>query len=468
MDGADEYSIRTFAGSLALTWIVTSLCGLSCRRRQPVKIASLPSARSAAVRRTREEYMLKSAFTSPILIVALTFPAFAEDDRRPGEGEAYFNVSVGPRPFYLVDQMSPGRLKRKLASCKEQPNTRSDFSIGHRGACLQFPEHTKESYVAAARMGAGILECDVTFTSDGELVCRHAECDLHTTTNILETPLAAKCSVGPDMSSATPFANVRCCASDITLSEFKSLCGKMDAADRTATTVAGYLDGTANWRTDLYSTCGTLLTHREAARLFKSIGVGQTPELKSGDATRITRVFGSQAAYAQKLIAELRAEGVPPSRSWPQSFNSDDVFYWINHEPAYGHQAVFLDGRYDQSIPAREFRDLKARGLNIIAPPMQILLTTRNGRIVPSSYARRAKRAGLDIISWTTERSGRVNEEIIPRNGNFYYDTTVSALRNDGDILTQIHVLAKRVGIIGLFSDWPGTTTYYANCMGID
>jgi glycerophosphoryl diester phosphodiesterase len=38
-------------------------------------------------------------------------------------------------------------------------------------------------------MGAGILECDVTFTRDRELVCRHAQCDLHTTTNILDTPL---------------------------------------------------------------------------------------------------------------------------------------------------------------------------------------------------------------------------------------------------------------------------------------
>ena len=44
-------------------------------------------------------------------------------------------------------------------------------------------------------MGAGVLECDVTFTRDGELVCRHDQCDLHTTTNILVTDLASKCSV---------------------------------------------------------------------------------------------------------------------------------------------------------------------------------------------------------------------------------------------------------------------------------
>ena len=37
-------------------------------------------------------------------------------------------------------------------------------------------------------MGAGIIECDVTFTKDRELVCRHSQCDLHTTTNILTVP----------------------------------------------------------------------------------------------------------------------------------------------------------------------------------------------------------------------------------------------------------------------------------------
>ena len=31
-----------------------------------------------------------------------------------------------------------------------------------------------------------------------------------------------------------------------------------------------------------------------------------------------------------------------------------------------------------------------------------------------------------------------------------------------------LHVLAQDVGIEGIFSDWPATTTYYANCMGLD
>ncbi len=79
--------------------------------------------------------------------------------------------------------MDPSPLKTALERCSDKAIRETDFSIGHRGAALQFPEHTKGSYQAAARMGAGIVECDVTFTKDRQLVCRHSQCDLHTTTN---------------------------------------------------------------------------------------------------------------------------------------------------------------------------------------------------------------------------------------------------------------------------------------------
>ncbi len=104
-------------------------------------------------------------------------------------------IDYGPRPAYLIDKLPESDLKSKLLSCRGQTPQSTEFSIGHRGAPLMFPEHTVESNVAAARMGAGILECDVTFTKDLELVCRHAQNDLHTTTNILLTDLAETCVV---------------------------------------------------------------------------------------------------------------------------------------------------------------------------------------------------------------------------------------------------------------------------------
>ena len=102
------------------------------------------------------------------------------------------DVQLGPRPFFLVSQMQDSPLKHQLQQCSKGPFRKTNFSIGHRGAALMFPEHTQESYEAAAKMGAGVLECDVTFTKDKELVCRHAQNDLHTSTNMLLTPLAAK------------------------------------------------------------------------------------------------------------------------------------------------------------------------------------------------------------------------------------------------------------------------------------
>jgi hypothetical protein len=79
----------------------------------------------------------------------------------------------------------------------------------------------------------------------------------------------------------------------------------MDAANLRARTVAEYLAGTANFRTDLYSgpSSGTLLTHKESIELFKRLGVKMTPELKSPSVTMPFDGF-SQQAYAQKLIDE--------------------------------------------------------------------------------------------------------------------------------------------------------------------
>jgi glycerophosphoryl diester phosphodiesterase len=73
----------------------------------------------------------------------------------------------------------------------------------------------------------------------------------------------------------------------------------------------------------------------------------------------------------------------------------------------------------------------------------------------------------LDIITWTLERSGRIVATKGTANPSFYYQTTLAALENDGDIMVTLDVLAKQVGILGIFSDWAATVTYYANCIGL-
>lgn len=378
------------------------------------------------------------------------------------------NIQVGQRPYFLTADMLPSPLKDKLQSCANGPFAKTDFSIGHRGAALMFPEHTKESYEAAARMGAGIVECDVTFTKDKALVCRHAQNDLHTTTNILATPLAAKCTKGftPHDPVANTPASAECRTSDITLSEFKTLRGKMDAANTKAKTVAEYMAGAANWRTDLYSgpTSGTLMTHAESIALFMRLGVKMTPELKSASVSMPFDGF-SQENYAQKMIDEYKSANVPAARVFAQSFNKNDVLYWLKNEPAFGKQAVFLDSAEKAAdLPTlAQLQSYKKEGIQIVAPPIFALLDTDFGKLVASSYAKNAKQAGLGIIAWSLERSG------VLANGNpgWYYQTVAPLIKREGDTMQVLDVLAKDVGIMGIFSDWPATTTYYANCMGI-
>jgi glycerophosphoryl diester phosphodiesterase len=157
-------------------------------------------------------------------------------------------------------------------------------------------------------MGAGIIECDVTFTKDLELICRHSQCDLHRTTDVVNRPeLNAKCTV-PFETGVEP----NCCTSDFTLDEIKTLCAKMDATGNVnATDPADYVNGgTDDWRTDLYQTpCHTIPTHKEYIELIKSYKRKFTPELKEASVEMPFDGTFTQEIYAQKMIDEYVEAG---------------------------------------------------------------------------------------------------------------------------------------------------------------
>lgn len=206
----------------------------------------------------------------------------------------------------------------------------------------------------------------------------------------------------------------------------------------------------------------------------EAMGVKHTPELKAAThQDRVNKIFGSQERYAQKFIDTLKAGGVNPKHAFVQSFNKDDMLYWIEHEPAFGKQAVYLDSidpTVDPPIPGltpAELADLKAKGINIFAPPMWALLDVNTtGEVVPSKYAKAIKAAGLEIISWTFERSD-LRQGASKAGWYYMFDPEGKAIKTDSDMYKALDVLAKDVKILGIFSDWPATVTYYANCMGL-
>ena len=123
------------------------------------------------------------------------------------------------------------------------------------------------------------------------------------------------------------------------------------------------------------------------------------------------------------MIDEYKAAGVSPRRVFPQSFDKNDVLYWIDHEPAFGRQAVYLDDAngsadlpgFAELVGYKQAGHQYRRRRRLFA----LLALDAGNHIVPSQYARNAKAAGLDIITWTLERSGILADG----NNGFYYQT---------------------------------------------
>merc|ERR1711900_24549 len=125
----------------------------------------------------------------------------------------------------------------------------------------------------------------------------------------------------------------------------------------------------------------------------------------------------------------------------------------IAEYPDYGQQAVYLDedGDTPETLPTASSLErlsaIKAKGVNIIAPPFGYLLTTTadNKTIIPSTYAISAKQAGLDIIPWTLERSGPLAD--VRADEEYYYGFFAQGVSYDGQIYEVLTVLGW--GMVG-------------------
>ena len=86
--------------------------------------------------------------------------------------------------------------------------------------------------------------------------------------------------------------------------------------------------------------------------------------------------------------------------------------------------------------------------------------------LLPSILAKSLKAMDFDIITWTFERSEL--RQGASKAGFYYdFDPQGKAIKKDSDMYKALDVLAREVKVLGIFSDWPATVTYYANCMDL-
>lgn len=79
----------------------------------------------------------------------------------------------------------------------------------------------------------------------------------------------------------------------------------------------------------------------------------------------------------------------------------------------------------------------------------------------PTYYAGAATERGLDLITWSFERSPP------GPSGWFWQSSEDIEELTEGDRFTLLNVLHEEIGVVGVFCDWPATSAFYANCMGL-
>ena len=115
-----------------------------------------------------------------------------------------------------------------LAAPAADAKESSPLVIGHRGASGYLPEHTLESYRLAIKLGADYIEPDLVATKDGVLIARH-EPDITLSTDVKDHPEFAERKTTKVVDGVPTEGWF---ASDFTLAEIKTLGAKQTRAGR--------------------------------------------------------------------------------------------------------------------------------------------------------------------------------------------------------------------------------------------
>jgi glycerophosphoryl diester phosphodiesterase len=305
--------------------------------------------------------------------------------------------------------------------------------IGHRGASGTLPEHTLESYKLAVKQGADYIEPDVVSTRDGVLIARH-ENEISGTTDVASKFPRRKRTKVIDGRKVTGWFS-----EDFTWKEIQTLRARERLSFRSQKNNGRYripsLEQILRWLTTSNrkrsKPVGVYIETKHPT-YFKKRGLELGPRI-----VRLLKKYKLNHAKAPVFL---------------QSFEVGNLQRLRTQTKVKLVQLVYV-GKYKPwdfvvSKDKRTYGDLMtAKGLKFVASYAQgigpwkglLLKNPRSLRLQSSGLLERAHKAGLLVHAWTFRNEARYLHPAFQKNP-----------------IQEYHFFF-RMGLDGLFSDYPGT-----------
>jgi glycerophosphoryl diester phosphodiesterase len=341
---------------------------------------------------------------------------------------------------------------------RQGPNKEpSPLVIGHRGASGYLPEHTLEAYRLAIKLGADYIEPDLVATKDGVLIARH-EPDITNSTDVATRDEFADRKT-TRMVDGVPTEGWF--ASDFTLAEIKTLGAKQTRAGRPTEFDGKFKVPTLQEVIDLAKRSSRGFAARRGSRKGGRLRIGIYPETKHP-------TFHQELGLPleERLVRVLKRNGLSHRKApvFIQSFEQANLKQLnemtpvrlvqlvdandtdANGDPTY---APPFDRPYDWTVAGRTdlfshfatdagLAEIKTYADGIGPWKVYIVGTDPAGNIKKTTdLIERAHARGLFVHTWT-----------------FRNDAFPSAYTG-GPI--EEYLRFYRLGIDGVFSDFPGT-----------
>jgi glycerophosphoryl diester phosphodiesterase len=341
---------------------------------------------------------------------------------------------------------------------RQGPNKEpSPLVIGHRGASGYLPEHTLEAYRLAIKLGADYIEPDLVATKDGVLIARH-EPDITNSTDVATRDEFADRKT-TKMVDGVPTEGWF--ASDFTLAEIKALGAKQTRAGRPTEFDGKFKVPTLQEVIDLAKRSSRGFAARRGSRKGGRLRIGIYPETKHP-------TFHQELGLPleERLVRVLKRNGLSHRKApvFIQSFEQANLKQLnemtpvrlvqlvdandtdANGDPTY---APPFDRPYDWTVAGRTdlfshfatdagLAEIKTYADGIGPWKVYIVGTDPAGNIKKTTdLIERAHARGLFVHTWT-----------------FRNDAFPSAYTG-GPI--EEYLRFYRLGIDGVFSDFPGT-----------